>query len=55
MIILLELKQNKIIIVSIFYGKQETKTRKQEAKNEFDYLLQHLSKYLQSDNHLLLP
>ena len=54
MIIILELKQNKIIIISIFYGKQETKTRKQ-AKNEFDYLLQHLSKYLQSDNHLLLP
>ena len=25
---------------------------KQEAKNEFGYLLQHISKYLQSDNHL---
>ena len=37
-----------------YYGKQETKTTKQEAKRKFDYLSQHISKYLQSDNHLVL-
>ena len=54
MTIRLELKQNKTVIRCIYYGKQEIKTTKQEAKREFDYLLQHISKYLQSDNHLLL-
>ena len=50
----LELKWNKTIIICIYYGKQETKTTKQEAKRESDYLSQHISKYLQSDNHVLL-
>ena len=54
MTIRLELKQNKSIIIYIYYGKQESKTTKQEAKNEFDYLSQHISKYLQSGNELLL-
>ena len=54
MTIRLELKQNKTVIRCIYYGKQEIKTTKQEAKREFDYLLQHISKYLQSDHHLLL-
>ena len=31
----------------------ETKP-KQEARNEFDYLSQHISRYLQSDNHVSL-
>ena len=53
MTIRLELKQNKTIIICIYYGKQEIKTTKLEAKTEFDYLSQHISKYLQSDNHLL--
>ena len=54
MTIRLELKQNKTIMICIYYGEQETKTNKQEAKKEFDYLSQHISKYLQNDNHLLL-
>ena len=44
MTIRLELKQNKTIIICIYYGEQETKTTKQEAKKEFDYLSQHISK-----------
>ena len=47
MTIRLELKQNKTIIICIQCGKQE-------ATNEFDYLSQHVSRYSQSDNHLLL-
>ena len=54
MAIRLELKQNKTMIICIYYVKQESKTRKQEARNEFDYLSEHISKYLQSGNHLLL-
>ena len=53
MTIRLELKQHKAIIICIYYGKQEIKTTKLEAKREFDYLSQHISKYLQNDNHLL--
>ena len=54
MTIKLELKQNKAIIIFICYGKQETKTANEEAEHRFDYLSQHISRYLQSDNHLLL-
>ena len=54
MTIRLELKQNKTIIICIYYRKQETKTTKQEARHEFDYLSQHILRYLQSDNRLLL-
>ena len=54
MTIRLELKRNKTIVICINYGKQETKTIKQEARNEFEYLSQRISRYLQSDNHLLL-
>ena len=54
MAIRLELKQNKAIIICIYHGKQESKITKQEAKNESDYLSQHISKYLQSGNQLLL-
>ena len=54
MTIKLELKRNKTVIICINYGKQETKTIKQEARNEFEYLSQRISRYLRSDNHLLL-
>ena len=47
-------KQNKTVIIYIYYGKEKTKTTKQEAKREFDYLSQNISKYLQSDNRLFL-
>ena len=46
MTISLELKQNKTIIICVCYWKQQTKTTKQEAKNKFDCLSQHISKYL---------
>ena len=54
MTIRLKLKQNKTIIICIYYEKQETKTTKQEARHEFDYLSQHILRYLQSDKNLLV-
>ena len=45
MTIRLELKQNKTIIIWIYYGKQETKTTKQKAKRALDYLSWHILKY----------
>ena len=38
-----ELKHNKTIIICSYYWKQETKTTKQEAKLDFDYLSQHIT------------
>ena len=38
-----ELNHNKTIIICSYYWKQETKTTKQEAKLDFDYLSQHIT------------
>ena len=38
-----ELNHNKAIIICSYYWKQETKTTKQEAKLDFDYLSQHIT------------
>ena len=54
MTIRLKLKQNKTIIICIYYEKQETKTTKREARHEFDYLSQHILRYLQSYKNLLV-